>query len=102
RRHTRFSRDWSSDVCSSDLSYTATDASGIVENEICPVFTARIAGPLDPWPDEVAEWEWISPDALLTAIEAAPFAFSPWLRKQLRSEERRVGKESRLWWSTPA
>src|SRR5690606_41088091 len=22
RRHTRFSRDWSSDVCSSDLSYT--------------------------------------------------------------------------------
>src|SRR5690606_39487661 len=25
RRHTRFSRDWSSDVCSSDLSLYATD-----------------------------------------------------------------------------
>lgn len=71
------------------FSYTATDASGIVENEICPVFTARIAGPLNPSPDEVAEWEWISPDALLTAIEAAPFAFSPWLRKQLPELMRR-------------
>src|SRR5690606_41037332 len=26
RRHTRFSRDWSSDVCSSDLSADASDA----------------------------------------------------------------------------
>src|SRR5690606_39362615 len=26
RRHTRFSRDWSSDVCSSDLAYTRLDA----------------------------------------------------------------------------
>src|SRR5690606_39731932 len=29
RRHTRFSRDWSSDVCSSDLNYELTQAGGI-------------------------------------------------------------------------
>src|SRR5690606_40602418 len=28
RRHTRFSRDWSSDVCSSDLSFKKIDALG--------------------------------------------------------------------------
>src|SRR5690606_40525495 len=30
RRHTRFSRDWSSDVCSSDLGNTSYDASEVV------------------------------------------------------------------------
>src|SRR5690606_5424084 len=34
RRHTRFSRDWSSDVCSSDLS--ATDSSPIRARPISP------------------------------------------------------------------
>src|SRR5690606_39784368 len=29
RRHTRFSRDWSSDVCSSDLGLAPADISGI-------------------------------------------------------------------------
>src|SRR6266700_4595014 len=29
RRHTRFSRDWSSDVCSSDLAIGASDSTGM-------------------------------------------------------------------------
>lgn len=66
-----------------DFRYRATDTSGIVENEICPVFVARIAGPPVPEPDEVAEWAWVSPDALVGALERTPFVFSPWLRLQL-------------------
>jgi len=66
-----------------DFRYRAVDASGIVENELCPVFRATVS--VDPRPalDEVAEWAWIHPDELRTAVEAAPFAFSPWLVLQL-------------------
>ncbi|RKR76096.1 isopentenyl-diphosphate delta-isomerase [Frondihabitans australicus] len=66
-----------------DFRYRAVDASGIVENEICPVFTAVIDGDPDPSPDEVAEWAWIEPAALREAVAAAPFAWSPWLGWQL-------------------
>lgn len=62
-----------------DFRYRAVDASGIVENEICPVFMAVTTSEPSPNPDEVAEWRWVSPDDLRAAIEAAPFAFSPWL-----------------------
>ncbi|WEK60454.1 MAG: isopentenyl-diphosphate Delta-isomerase [Candidatus Microbacterium colombiense] len=66
-----------------DFRYRAIDASGIVENEICPVHVAEIDGDLDVNPDEVAEWAWVDPDDLFTAARAAPFAFSPWIREQL-------------------
>ena len=63
--------------------YRAADASGTVENEICPVYLARVDA--DPTPDlsEVAEWRWIEQDLLRVAVRAAPFAFSPWLVGQL-------------------
>lgn len=63
--------------------YLATDASGVVENELCPVFTARTADEVFPDPDEVAEYRWVDPAALRTAVAAAPWAFSPWLTLQL-------------------
>lgn len=66
-----------------DFRYRATDASGIVENEVCPVYVARIAGPPVPAADEVAEWAWVSPGALIEAVERTPFVFSPWLQLQL-------------------
>jgi isopentenyl-diphosphate delta-isomerase len=62
-----------------DFRYRAIDASGIVENEICPVFAATAVGEPNPSPDEVSEWRWVCPDNLRAAIEGAPFAFSPWL-----------------------
>lgn len=62
-----------------DFRYRAVDASGIVENEICPVFAATAVGEPNPSPNEVSEWRWVSPDSLRAAIEGAPFAFSPWL-----------------------
>jgi len=66
-----------------DFRYRAVDASGIVENEICPVYRAVTTSDPVANPDEVAEWAWLEPSALLTAAAAAPFAFSPWLVWQL-------------------
>ena len=66
-----------------DFRYRAVDASGIVENEICPVYRAVTMSDPVANPAEVAEWAWLEPDALLTAAASAPFAFSPWLVWQL-------------------
>lgn len=66
-----------------DFRYRAVDASGIVENEVCPVYRARLDGSLSPNPDEVAEWQWVSPADLHGAVRATPFAFSPWLVLQV-------------------
>ncbi|AMM19221.1 isopentenyl-diphosphate delta-isomerase [Frondihabitans sp. PAMC 28766] len=66
-----------------DFRYRAVDASGVVENEICPVFSAVAVGEPDPSPDEVAEWAWIPAAELRAAVAAAPFAWSPWLGWQL-------------------
>ena len=66
-----------------DFRYRAVDASGVVENEICPVYRAVFDGDPVPAADEVAEWAWVAPAALRAAVEATPFAFSPWLVLQL-------------------
>jgi isopentenyl-diphosphate delta-isomerase len=66
-----------------DFRYRAVDASGVAENEICPVYTARAASPLSPRDDEVMEWRWVDPLEITTAVGAAPWAFSPWLTLQL-------------------
>src|SRR5256886_5628265 len=85
RRHTRFDCDWSSDVCSSDLSLRGTRD-----------FATR---------DEYAEFL----RALLQrrnglrrerlATELAVLRPLPALRLEDRSEERRVGEECRSRWS---
>ena len=62
-----------------DFRYRATDASGIVENEICPVYVARATADPQPNPDEVVDTRWVDPRDLAAAIEATPWAFSPWL-----------------------
>lgn len=72
-----------------DFRYRAVDASGIVENEICPVYRATTRDAVAPNPDEVAEFEWVDPAALHDAAVAAPYAFSPWLGWQL--EQLRAG-----------
>lgn len=62
-----------------DFRYRAVDAGGIVENEICPVYWAELNEPPRANPAEVAEWVWVAPEDLRTAVQAAPFLFSPWL-----------------------
>lgn len=66
-----------------DFRYRAVDASGVVENEICPVFIATTTSTPSPADDEVAEFVWADPVALAHAVTATPWAFSPWLTLQL-------------------
>lgn len=67
-----------------DFRYEAVDAHGVHENEVCPVWGARLQGPLDPNPDEVADHRWVEPDDLARALDATPWVFSPWLVLQAR------------------
>src|SRR5690606_41129318 len=99
RRHTRFSRDWSSDVCSSDLQclsdncvlfYKWTQSYDLGKqwtvNYNCPDINPN-------WPihvTEVSERDENAP-TLSEFLGYKPVIF--------RSEERRVGKECRFWWS---
>jgi isopentenyl-diphosphate delta-isomerase type 1 len=67
-----------------DFRYRAVDASGIVENEICPVFAGYVTD-ADPHPDpsEVAEWAWVPWDKFAAAIMATPHVYSPWAALQV-------------------
>jgi isopentenyl-diphosphate delta-isomerase type 1 len=69
-----------------DFGYTATDASGIVENESCPVFESRLANPhsaISANPSEVMDWRWVRWNDLARAARLTPFAFSPWAVRQI-------------------
>lgn len=66
-----------------EFKYRAVDASGVVENEFCPVFIGRHAGALDPVPDEVMEFQWVGVEALREARVVAPWALSPWVIAQI-------------------
>src|SRR5206468_8520329 len=73
RRHTRSDRDWSSDVCSSDLRFVQLDEKGAKEIAKDPAgYKASLEASL----------------AVLRRVDWTP-----------RSEERRVGKECRARWS---
>jgi isopentenyl-diphosphate delta-isomerase len=74
-----------------DFRYRAVDASGIVENEVCPVYRAVTTDAVAPNPDEVSEFAWVSPASLHEAAVAAPYAFSPWLGWQLEQLAARAG-----------
>jgi isopentenyl-diphosphate Delta-isomerase len=79
-----------------EFAYTASDASGIVENEICPTFEARLLHPkARPRAnrDEVMEWKWVQWDDLTRAVRLAPFAFSPWAVSQIGQLDQRRTKQ---------
>src|SRR5690606_39572566 len=96
RRHTRFSRDWSSDVCSSDL---------LSKDEIRYKSLQKSLGAYrmvfgQPRQDELLAYmlskldeSKLAPLSQLLRIDLAP---------PVRSEERRVGKERRLRWTAGA
>lgn len=73
-----------------DFRYKAIDASGIVEDEVCPVYLATAISPLHPNPSEVMAVEWIAPGSLLRATLETAWAFSPWMTMQI-SEFCRLG-----------
>src|SRR5690606_39424700 len=94
RRHTRFSRDWSSDVCSSDLSTSwivarkmnALDRIGLHLLQSLFLYGHSAVVPLENLRQR--------PVTLWTCGHV--FQGNPWHRA--RSEERRVGKEGRSRW----
>src|SRR5690606_40629344 len=85
RRHTRFSRDWSSDVCSSDL--TGSDCVGTSNRHGATSVTQFELFPMPP-EQRPAHQPWpFYPMILRTSTSHEEGAE--------RSEERRVGKEWR-------
>ena len=50
-----------------------------MENEICPVFAARVTSELRINHDEVMAFEWVTLESLFRALDAAPWSFSPWM-----------------------
>src|SRR5690606_39911654 len=83
RRHTRFSRDWSSDVCSSDLT-----VSGLVTLPLAAYALGRLADLAFPGPALLAA------GSLLFLFDRN-FTIYGGNAASTRSEERRVGKECR-------
>src|SRR5690606_40782603 len=87
RRHTSFSRDWSSDVCSSDLLPVAPTAKptptgfATIDGETpAPIETGA---PVEPTAPPADGFTTLTDDLGVLSIQVP------------RSEERRVGKESR-------
>src|SRR3712207_7365525 len=87
RRHTRYWRDWSSDVCSSDL---------------LPLLALLVAYDYLRGAVSVATWQaHVDPQIAFDKFIGFGAVPSVWLQEHLwhRSEERRVGKECRSRWS---
>lgn len=59
--------------------YRAVDASGVVEYEVCPVYTAYAEQEPVLNPSEVMDARWVDPGDLAASLQTTPWAFSPWL-----------------------
>src|SRR5438445_1667582 len=84
RRHTRYWRDWSSDVCSSDLGYGGILSARARCSELA-------SGKIPPYPGvQTSDHAKTDRETHMDGHPGLP---------DLRSEERRVGKECRSRWS---
>ena len=73
-----------------DFSYRATDSSGIVENELCPVYVTVLDDPeeiveLYPDPDEVEEVSWVGWKDLYRTVQTMSSLLAPWTVAQMRA-----------------
>src|SRR5690606_39473351 len=98
---TRFSRDWSSDVCSSDLDSNNIDA--VNENDFSELM--NLLNPAAGWPaeylDDVAGNYFQENGTAIDEISTTDQDNKVYLVKlgyETRSEERRVGKEGKSRW----
>ena len=60
------------------------------EHELCSVYVGRIGCDPEPNPQEISDWQWISPAALDEWIETEPERLTPWFKLEwtaLRSGE---------------
>src|SRR5690348_18151511 len=86
RRHTRWTGDWSSDVCSSDLN--------VADNQVGPLLS-KLKTCFDKFRTYVSEIPTDDEQGLNTEEDSSIMLFN----MPARSEERRVGKECRSRWS---
>jgi isopentenyl-diphosphate delta-isomerase len=63
--------------------YRAVMPDGVVENEMCPVFTARTSDTVAPNPEEVDSFEWIDWAEFRAAVRAGEREVSPWCVDQV-------------------
>lgn len=80
-----------------EFRYRAVDASGIVENEVCPVYIARAASAPTLNPDEAMDAQWVEPADLADALAATPWVFSPWLvlqAKEMSTDAARINADA--------
>jgi isopentenyl-diphosphate delta-isomerase len=66
-----------------DFRYTA-EMNGIVENEICPVYLARISGEPKPNKEEVENYHWLKWEEWVKETEENPQRYSVWSVEQTR------------------
>lgn len=66
-----------------DYRYRAVDASGVVENELCPVWVGTAQGVLNPDPDEVMDACWADWATVVALAAGAPAMLSPWSAEQV-------------------
>src|SRR5438876_8565206 len=92
RRHTRWTGDWSSDVCSSDLPVKV----GLMSNPDRPMTIGAVAALSGRRPSSIRYYEQIG------LLPPAARASGRRVYGPDRSEERRVGKEGRARWSPDA
>jgi isopentenyl-diphosphate delta-isomerase type 1 len=73
-----------------DFAYRAVDASGVMENEICPTYRGLLhpRAVLSPNSDEVMDWRWVAWEDVATASRLVPFTFSPWAVRQIDQLDR--------------
>jgi isopentenyl-diphosphate delta-isomerase len=77
--------------------YRAVDASGTVENEICPVYVACTTMRPSPNPVEVMDHAWVDPINLGKSIRLTPWLFSPWLVLQAQLLPLLGGTGNQMW-----
>src|SRR5690606_40322166 len=94
RRHTRFSRDWSSDVCSSDLFYPGSVLAII--NDLDQSIRTNHLEHINLLLKQLGKTPFFNREKPTPFDEATSLS---WFLENVRSEERRVGKECRSQWS---
>lgn len=63
--------------------YKTPPFNGIVENEVCPVFVARMAKDPNPNPDEVEDIVWMDWKEYAEDVKTHPEKYSYWAKDQL-------------------
>lgn len=66
------------------FTYRAACSEGLTEHEFDHVLTGTYNGPVQPNPEEVAEWRWITLDDLKAEVDTTPGHFTPWFKIAFR------------------